>query len=256
MSLFTTLLYQPVLNALVFIYSLMPFYKDMGIALIIFTVLMDLLLSPLRVRVKKSEPEQEKIMAELKQAEKDYQDNYIAYQQAKKQIIKKYRKTFNLRGFDLIVEGVYFITLWWVFSQGLPRQEWNLLYSWIPQPSDPINLTFLNLFDLTQVSPTLNLISAVGLFIILFLKTWWKPEKAGRSDYLLLFWAPFAAYFISSRLPAGQEFFFTILEALTFIRLISNKLQSLGKQMGYTSSPLNTESKSFLATFLKQIKGE
>ncbi|MFC1711718.1 hypothetical protein ACFLZ1_03985 [Patescibacteria group bacterium] len=255
MTIFARLLYQPVINALVLIYNTMPVYKDMGVALIIFTVLMDLLLTPLRKRVKDSEPDQEKVVEELEAAEKEYQGNYIMLKKSKKDIMKKHRKTFSLRGADLIIEGIYFITLWWVFSHTLPKQEWNLLYSWVSHPTPPVNLTFLHIFDLTIVSPMLNLISAIGLFIILFLKTWWKPQKAKREDYLIIIWAPFAAYFISSQLPAGQEFFFTILETLTFIRLINHQIKRFSNKLGFKGSPVKETGKGFFQTALKQIFG-
>jgi len=231
----------------------MPIYKDMGIAIIIFVVVMNIILSPLRKRVEGSEEEQEIIMAELKEAEKKYGSDALGFKKAKKQMLKKHRKTINLRGFDLLIEGIYFITFWWVFAKGLPQQDWNLLYSWVPKPPDPVNLTFLNLFDLTTVSWTLNLISAVGLFIVLFLKNWWKPKKASREDYLILVWAPFAAYFISSKLPAGQEFFFTITEVLHFIRLISNQIKKIRKKLGFEESILPI--KDFAKTGWKQISG-
>lgn len=233
----------------------MPVYQDMGIALIIFTVTMDFLLSPLRIRVKKSEPDQEKVMAELKQAEEDYKDNYIKLKKVRKEIIKKHKRTFTLRGLDLLIEGIYFVTLWWVFAKGLPKKEWHLLYSWVSHPQEPVNLTFLHLFDLTVVSSMLNLISAVGLFVVLFLRTWWKPQKATREDYILIIWGPFAAYFISSQLPAGQEFFFTIVESLSFLRIINDKLKQVAKKLGYEESPITQTGKGFLKTALKQIFG-
>lgn len=231
----------------------MPIYKDMGIAIIIFVVIMNIILSPLRKKVEQSEEEQEIVMAELKEIEKKYHGNIIAFKKAKKQILKKHRKAINLRGFDFLIEGVYFVTFWWVFAKSLPQKDWSLLYSWVPQPLEPVNLTFLNLFDLTTVSWTLNLISAVGLFIVLFLKNWWKPKKTTREDYLILIWAPFAAYFISSKLPAGQEFFFTITEVLIFIRLISGQIKKISKKLGFEESILPT--KDFVKTGWKQISG-
>ncbi|PIS09105.1 hypothetical protein COT75_03280 [Candidatus Beckwithbacteria bacterium CG10_big_fil_rev_8_21_14_0_10_34_10] len=251
--IFNQILYRPLLNILVLFYDLMPVYKDMGIALIVFVLFMNLLLSPLRKGVEQSEEIQDKIMAELKKAEEESKGNIIKYKKEKAAILKKHRKIINLRGLDFLVEGIYFVTLWWIFSKGLPKQEWHLLYSWIPTPSNPVNLTFLNLFDLTTVSSMLNLISAVGIFVVLFLKTWWKPKKATREDYMIIFWVPFAAYFISSKLPAGQEFFFSITEVIYFIRLVSKQIKKIGKKMGFEESPVPV--KDFTNTAWKQISG-
>jgi membrane protein insertase Oxa1/YidC/SpoIIIJ len=252
-SLFANILYRPLLNILVLIYDLMPVYKDMGMALIIFVLIIEILLSPLRKGVAASESEQEKLMRELKEAEKKYRDDVLKFKREKEQIFKKYRKTINLRGLDLLVEGIYFVTFWWIFAKGLPQQQWDLLYSWVPHPPEPVNLTFLNLFDLTVVNSRLNLISAVGLFIILFLKNWWKPKKATREDYLILFWGPFAAYFISSQLPAGQEFFFTVTESIYFLRLVYQQIKKIGRKLGFGELPVT--GKDFADTAWKQIRG-
>ena len=250
---FRELLYRPVLNALVFIYNLMPVYQDMGVAIIVLVVFMHFLLWPIRRLNKKAEPEQEKIMEELKKAKELYGSQPILYQKAKKEIIKKYRRTINLRGVDFLIEGIYFVVFWWVFAVGLPQKNWHLLYSFVKPPKEPVNLTFFHLFDLTVVSPMLNLISAIGLFVVLFLKNWWKEKKASRYDYMIMFWGPFAAYFISSQLPAGQEFFFTITETLTFIELVRNKIKKLLDKWQIDTSPISA--KSFLQTMSEQLFG-
>jgi len=252
--IFREILYRPLLNVLVFIYDLMPVYKDMGIALIIFVLVIDTLLSPLRKGVAGSEEQQDKMMAELKKAEEECKGNVLKFRNEKKKIIRKYRKIINLRGLDLLIEGVYFITFWWIFAKGLPQQHLDLLYSWVPHPPEPVNLTFLNLFDLTAVSPMLNLISAIGLFIVLFLKNWWKPKKATREDYLILIWGPFAAYFISAQLPAGQEFFFTITESIYFVRLVTNKIKKIGRKFGFNELPV--AGKDFTDEAWRQIIGK
>lgn len=225
----------------------------MGIALIVFVFLIEILLSPLRKNVAASEAQQDQLMAELEEAKKKYGANVLKFKEEKKRIIKKYRKIINLRGFDFLIEGIYFVTFWWIFTKGLPQQNWNLLYSWVPHPPEPVNLTFLNLFDLTVVSPMLNLISAVGLFIVLFLKNWWKTKKANREDYLILIWGPFAAYFISTQLPAGQEFFFTITESIYLFRLITKKIKQIGQKLGLGVIP--ETGKDFTNTAWKQISG-
>ena len=212
--------YQPLLNLLVLIYNHMPFYKDMGIALIVFVVLLHLLLTPLRRAEQKAGPAQDRLVRELEELERRLQFEPAKLDEERRKLLKQGRKTLNLRTVDLVIEGIYFVTLWKIFVSGFSADQLSHLYSFVKYPIQPMNLTFLHLFDLTVVSPMLNLISAVGLFVVLILHYYWQEATTGREEYLVLFGAPLAAYFISSRLPAGQEFFFTILEVIELMTLI------------------------------------
>ena len=195
-NLFLQIFYRPFLNALVLIYNLMPVYKDMGIALIIFVVLLRIVLLPLRKKAKASEPDQEKIMAEIAKAEEEYQY----------------------------------------------------------EPIKLMNLTFLQLFDMTVPNPALNAISAVGLFIVLFFHNWVKPQKATREDYIIMIWSPIAAFFITYRIPAGQEFFFTVSATIEFLLILNDQVVKWRKRLGF-EKPL-IDGKAFLKTAENQILGK
>ena len=222
--LYLEILFRPFLNALILIYNLMPGYKDMGIALIIFVILLRIVLLPLRQKAKASEPDQEKLMKEIAEIEEKYKYEPIKLKEAKRAVAKKHRGTINLRIFDLLIEGIYFAMLWRIFGEGFTEEELTLLYSFVPRPTQPMNLTFLHLFDLTVPNPTLNLISAVGLFIVLFFANWTKPQKATREDYIIMIWSPVAAFFITYRIPAGQEFFFTVTETIEFLLMLNGSI--------------------------------
>jgi len=224
--IFREILYRPLLNLLIYIYDAMPLYKDMGIALIVFVVVMRIILYPLRRQNRLSQPQRKKLTAEIAQAEEEFRFEAAKLRETKKQISRKYRKTINLAAADLGIELIYFFLLWFIFTEGLRHLDHSQLYSFVDAPRQPMNLTFLNLFDLLKVSRLLNLISAVGLFVALFLHNLLKKSKVTREDYLVLAGAPLAAYFISSQLPAGQEFFFTITETLEIGLIVSGGLKT------------------------------
>ena len=252
-NLYIKILLQPFLNALIFLYDLMPGYKDMGIALIVFVVILRIVLLPLRKRSQASEPDQEKIMKELAKVEEEYQYEPIELKEAKKAITSKYRGVVNLRAIELLIEAVYFAMLWRIFGEGFTKEELDLLYSFVSYPVQPMNLTFLHLFDLTVPSPALNTISAVGLFIVLFFHNWTKPQKATREDYVIMFWSPIAAFFITYRIPAGQEFFFTVTETIEFLLILNDQVVKWGRKLGF-AGPL-VDKKAFLKTAKNQVLG-
>jgi len=251
---FRELFFRPLFNFLIIIYNLMPVYKDLGIAVIIFVILMRIVLLPLRQKTKKSKPKQEKMMKELEKAKEKYKYSAINYRKAEKAIIKKYRGTVNLRLIDLFIEGIYFAMLWRIFGMTLPERQWQYLYTAVSVPQEPMNLTFLNMIDLTEVNLMLNTITAVGLFVVLFFHNLFKPQKANRYDYIIMIWAPVAAYFITMFVPAGNEFFFGVTEAVELILIFNDQTPKLFKKLGFKESPIKAS--DFVETAKKQMSGE
>lgn len=251
--IYLEVLFRPFLNVLIIIYNLMPVYKDMGVALIIFVVLLRIILLPLRQKAKAMEPDQEKVMKEIEEAEEAYKYDPIKLKEAKNAIIRKHKGTINLRLIDLVIEGIYFAMLWKIFGEGFTEDELSLLYSFVSHPKQPMNLTFFHLFDLTNPNPTLNFISAIGLFIVLAFHNWVKPQKATREDYIIMIWAPVAAFFITYRIPAGQEFFFTITETFEFLLMINDQWQIWRKKIGLDLTFV--DGKAIVKTAKDQILG-
>lgn len=251
---FREIFFRPLFNFLVAIYNFMPVYKDLGIAVIIFVILMRIVLLPLRQKTRESKPDQEKIMKELEKAREKYKYSALGYRRAEKAIIKKHRGTINLRLIDLFIEGVYFAMLWRIFGATFPEREWQYLYSFVSTPGEPMNLTFLNMLDLTKVSLLLNTITAIGLFVVLFFHNLFKPEKTNRYDYIIMIWAPVAAYFITMFVPAGDEFFFGVTEAIELILIFNDQMPKFYQKLGFKEAPIKAS--DFMDTARKQISGE
>lgn len=252
-NLYLQILFRPFLNVLILIYNLMPGYKDMGIALIIFVVFLRIILLPLRKKAKASEPDQEKIMAELAKGEEEYQYEPIKLKKVRGAVVKKYKGVMNLRAIDLLVEAIYFAMLWRIFGSGFTEDELGLLYPFVSRPVQPMNLTFFHLFDMTLPNPALNAISAIGLFVVLFFHNWVKPQKAIREDYIVMLTSPLAAFLITYRIPSGQEFFFTISETIEFLLILNDQVLKWRKKFGF-EAPL-VDKKAFLKTARNQVLG-
>ena len=91
-NLFTLVIYQPFFNLLVFIYWLLgvgPADPDMGVAVIILTLIIRFLMLPLSLAGSKREPERREIEAKVKEVEEMYIDEPIKQKKAIKQVIRK-----------------------------------------------------------------------------------------------------------------------------------------------------------------------
>ena len=68
-----------------------------------------------------------------------------------------------------------------------------------------------------------------------------------------MIFSPLAAFFITYRIPAGQEFFFSVSETIEFILILNDQLVKWRKKLGFDQPLLDT--KAFLRTAGEQILG-
>lgn len=216
------IIYRPFLNILVLLYEYLPWGQDMGVALIVFTIFLSVLLLPLSLSGEESEEERQELMRKLAEIEETHKGYPLQIQKEKEKLIRAHRGVIRLRYLSFAVYLIYFVVLYRVFKTGLKGADLRLLYTWVPKPTQPLNLKFLGTLDLISPSPALNAFSAFLTFIAETLGILFSPYPATRDDRLVQFLAPFAAFFITYRIPAGQELFFTVsllsTIALMFIR--------------------------------------
>src|SRR3989344_1479632 len=180
---FTTVFSHPLYNGLIFLITLLP-NADAGIAIIIFTILVRLVLYPLS---KKSIETQVKLRAAEGEIERIKQKFKDKTQQAAK-IMGFYReKGLNpLSGFVLVIVQIPIIfALYHIFlKSGLPTIDPGLLYPFISIKAEAltINMQFLGLLDISEKSYLLALICAVTQYFqahLLMPKP--KPRQANES---------------------------------------------------------------------------
>lgn len=173
-NLYNELIFRPLYNGLVGIMDLLP-WVDLGIAVIIFTVVVRLILFPLsknslltQVRMKEIEPEASKIRA---QYANDKQTQAM-------KIMELYRER-KIKPFSgillLLIQLPILIALISVFYKIIPDIHPEYLYSFIHVPK--INATLLGL-DLTQKSLLLSLITAVVQYLQLHFSLATRQQKS------------------------------------------------------------------------------
>ena len=254
-ALFREILYRPIFNLLIFIYSHMPIYKDMGIALIVFSLAIYLLLLPLKTRADRSKPDDKKIRDKLWKIKARFKNEPLLYAKARKELIKKHRAAVNPKALYISLELTCFLVLWWVFTNGLNRKEWYWLYRWVPRPVEPINITLMRLFELTSPYYLLAIVSAVELLATLLLAKWLKPQTATREDYLGIILGPLLIYYILKKLPAGQVIFFTVFQTIEVLTQIGKANRRLNKKLGYPEGESPFSLKQFWHSARDQVLG-
>lgn len=160
---FGTLITTPLYNGIVFLASIVP-GLDLGIIVILFTVLVRLVLFPLAHKSIKTQIALKNIQGDIDVIKKEYAKN--SQEQARK-IMELYKaKGVNPFGSFLflfiqipIIFGLYFVFL----RGGLPVINLDFVYSFVHPPKE-LGHVFLGLIDITQKSIVLALLAGVTQF--------------------------------------------------------------------------------------------
>ena len=198
---FNRILYQPLFNALIFLYQFLP-GRDFGIAVIVLTALIRLVLSPLMAQSLKSQKALSGIQKKVKEIQNNHKDNKEKQMQEILELYQKEKINPLNSLVPVLIQLPLLIALYRVFWRGLQLEELNHLYSFIPRP-EIISFSFLNLIDLSQ--PSLFLAILAGFAQLIQMKS--NKEKVGQATNAvsnqMIFMFPFLTIFILLRMPAA-----------------------------------------------------
>jgi YidC/Oxa1 family membrane protein insertase len=144
-SFFSVTIFQPLFNALILLYLLIP---DLGVAIILLTVIIKLLLLPTSRKAIESQKKMQEIQPEVKELQKKYKDNRQLQSQKIMELYKKKNVNPASGCLPMIVQLVFLIALYQVFLTGLGSDDIGQhLYGFVksPQQLDPIAFGFLDL---------------------------------------------------------------------------------------------------------------
>lgn len=161
---FNTIFYEPLYNGLIFVLATFP-WMDVGMAVILFTILVKLVLLPFSIKAVKTQQQIKSVQPEIDEIKEKHKDDKQT--QAMK-MMELYQEN-NIRpfsGFFLILLQLPIIfALYYIFlNGGLPEVQPELLYSFVPIPEN-ISVTFLDYINVTEKSIVLALVAGVTQFI-------------------------------------------------------------------------------------------
>ncbi|MDP3684334.1 MAG: YidC/Oxa1 family membrane protein insertase, partial [Ignavibacteria bacterium] len=159
-NIWNTVLYNPLLNALAFLVSIVP-GGDVGVAVIILTILVKIALFPLSQRSIVNQTKMNLLAPELQKIKTSGANKE---EQAKQTMaLYKKHKTNPFSGCLLVLIQIPIIfALYFVFLKGI-KFDGGALYSFVHAPEN-INMNFLGLLDIGQKSLVLAIIAGVSQF--------------------------------------------------------------------------------------------
>jgi len=152
LALYHQFLYQPLLNFLILLYDI---FGDFGLAIIVLTIIIRLILYPVAKKSLEHQKKLKKIQPQLKELQKKHKNDKEKMTAEMMALYKEHDFNPASGCLPLIVQFIILITLYRVFISGI-NLDVNQLYGWVPHPTN-FNTSFLSLFDLGQKAAEVNL---------------------------------------------------------------------------------------------------
>ncbi|QQG42697.1 MAG: YidC/Oxa1 family membrane protein insertase [Candidatus Giovannonibacteria bacterium] len=226
-TLFHEIFYLPILNALVFLTSVLPGH-DLGLAVILLTALIRALMFPMTHKMLHTQNAMKRIEPEVK---KIYEEKKNREEQAKA-LMELYKKhgINPLSGFFmLLIQLPLLIAMYRVFWRGIPfnaSEVYGLLSA-----SGPINLIFLGLIPLTEASVGMAALAAISQFwqakLAMPPKVFSAKDKNDPPDrqagmgramqWQMLYVFPIIIFVISFKLPAAVSLYWTAMNVFAIV---------------------------------------
>jgi len=235
---FNLIFYQPLLNFLVWLYNILP-GNDIGLAIIILTITIRVLLFPLFYQSIKSQKALQEIQPKVEELKKKYKDEKEKMAQELMNLYKEEKVNPFSSCLPLLIQLPFLIAVYQVFRHGLNSESLELLYPFVANPGT-INSVSMGFIDLAVPSILLAFLAGAAQYWqakMMFMK---KPpllqgkEIKGSGDEKMLammnkqmvYFMPIFTVIIGVSLPAGLTLYWfitTLLMALQQLWMFKKK---------------------------------
>lgn len=196
---FRELFYEPLLNGLVWLYETVAF-QDLGLAIILLTILVRLLIYPLFHQGIKYQRVMQELRPELDKIRTKHKKNREAQTKATLELFKDYKLNPLAPFLSLIVQLPVFLALYVIFLGDFTQTIEPWLYSFTSRPGE-LNLTFLGLVNLKTVSPVIAVLAALAQYFQARLS--FTKATAPAMRFVMLYFLPGLILAALFRFPAA-----------------------------------------------------
>ncbi len=210
-TIFFTIFYQPLYNALIFLYHIVP-GNDIGIAIILLTVLIKLILFPFSIQSIKSQKALQDIQPKINELKVKYKDDKEAMSREMMKIYKENKVNPFSSCLPLLIQLPFLFAVYRVFMSGLTKESFDALYSFIPNP-EHINAISFGFLDLSKPQIALAVLAGLAQFMQTKMLTRTKPAikgdgskdegMASMMNKQMMFMMPILTVIIGMSLPGG-----------------------------------------------------
>lgn len=225
LALLTTIFYQPLFNLLVWVYNLVG---DMGVAIIILTLILKLVLYPLSKKSVTSQRALQQLQPKVEALKVKLKDNKDALARELMQLYQAEKVSPLSSCLPLLVQLPFLIALYQVFRSGLGSADsLQLLYPFVHNPGSLSHFAFGS-WDLLQASWPLAVAAGLAQFWQSKMLIVSKPAVAGPAskdegqaammNKQMLYVMPALTVILGFKLPSGLIIYWLVNILFTIVQ--------------------------------------
>jgi len=240
--LYQVIFYQPILNALTFLYN---HTADLGIAIILLTILIKVVLWPLSQKAIKSQAQLQAMQPKIDELKKKYADDKAGLGQATMSLYKEHKINPLSSCLPLLIQLPFLFAVFRVLRVGL-SEDLHLVYSFLTKPENFQAVSF-GFMDLSKPVVYLAVLAGAAQFVQSKMmlakqkKANISSENTGKEEGMtnimnkqMMYIFPVMTVVFGLSLPGGLTLYWfmftalTVLQQFLVLRLEKNKLVSAG----------------------------
>jgi YidC/Oxa1 family membrane protein insertase len=175
--LYQQIFYRPILNLLIFFYQTIAFH-DLGLAIILSTLIIRLILYPFFHTGAKQQMLMQRIQPKIKEIQEKHKDDRDQQGKALMDLYKEHGVNPFSGMLLLIIQIPILLTFYYAIRSGIGTAQITGLYSFIHAPQS-INLIFLGFINLGKPNFILILAAALGQYLQARLAIYRNPAIGG-----------------------------------------------------------------------------
>jgi len=228
MELYNTLLYQPILNLLVYLYNVVP-AQEIALAILALTVIVKVLLYPLTAQSLRAQKVMQDLQPKLEALKKQYADNKEKLATETMALYKEQKINPLSSCLPVLIQFPFLIAVYQAFRHGLKSDNLNMLYGFVQNPGT-INTMSFGFVDFATPNIILAVLAGGAQFWqtrMLMRKRPVKKTEASKDEDMtavlnrnMLYFMPVVTIFIGASLPAGLTFYWLITTLLTIAQQV------------------------------------
>jgi YidC/Oxa1 family membrane protein insertase len=221
--MYQILFYQPILNLVIFLYNIIPGH-DLGIAIILLTIIIKLLLYPLSKQSLKSQKSLQELQPKIEEIKRQHKDDKEKMSKAMMDLYKTNKVNPFSSCLPLLIQLPFLIAVFRVFRNGFGGTQLDLLYPFIHRP-DAINYISFGFLNLANKNYVIAVLAGVAQYWQTKMMVTKQPpiKSTGAKDENMLaimnkqmtYMMPIFTIFIAWSFPAGLGLYWLVTTILT-----------------------------------------
>lgn len=213
LGIYHEIIYRPILNLLVYLYNVLPIH-DIGIVIILVTLVIRILLAPLMHKSLKGQRAMSALQPKMAELKEKHKDDKEAHAKAMMDLYKEHKVNPLSSCLPVLIQLPILIALYQVFAKAL-KGNLKGLYSFVSNPGT-LNPKFLQLVDLSHPNIVFAILAGLAQFWQSRMIAKWNGNPATQDptqkalNVQMTYVLPIISVVIAWTLPAGLPLYWIV----------------------------------------------